>query len=62
MKPDRDIFEHVLEDLGLAGHEVLFLDDNQMNVDGARDAGLDAEVVKGVEAARTLLDGRGLLR
>jgi putative hydrolase of the HAD superfamily len=61
VKPDREIFEHVLEDLDLAGPEVLFLDDNQINVDGALQAGLDAQVVKGVDAVRALLDERGLL-
>jgi HAD superfamily hydrolase (TIGR01509 family) len=62
VKPDREIFDHVLDDLGLGGSEVLFLDDNQINVDGAREAGLDAQVVKGVEASRSLLRERGLLR
>lgn len=62
VKPDREIFEHVLSDLGLIGGEVLFLDDNQINVDGALRVGLDAHVVKGVDAARELLRSRGLLR
>ena len=61
VKPDREIFERVLEDLGCAGDEVLFLDDNQINVDGALACGLDAHVVKGVEASRVLLESRGLL-
>jgi HAD superfamily hydrolase (TIGR01509 family) len=62
VKPDREIFDHVLSDLGLSGREVLFLDDNEINVDGAREVGLDAQVVKGVGAVRALLSERGLLR
>lgn len=62
VKPDREIFERVLAELGLAGSEVLFLDDNQINVDGALEVGLDAQVVKGVAAVQALLSRRGLLR
>ena len=61
VKPDREIFDHVLSELGLGGEQVLFLDDNQINVDGALEVGLDAQLVKGVDAARTLLRSRGLL-
>ena len=62
VKPDREIFDRVLAELGLSGSEVLFLDDNQINVDGALEVGLDAQVVKGVAAVRALLSERGLLR
>lgn len=62
VKPDREIFEHVLEDLGCSGSEVLFLDDNRINVDGALAVGLDAHVVKGVDGARLVLAERSLLR
>lgn len=50
-KPDRAIFDAVAADLGLEPSEILFLDDNQINVDGAQAAGWQAEVTKGVEAA-----------
>ena len=62
VKPDREAFAHVVERLGCPAERILFLDDNQINVDGARAVGLDAEVVKGVDAARALLRERGLLR
>ncbi len=56
LKPDREIFDHVVTDLGVAADRVLFLDDNQINVDGARAAGLRAEVTKGpTEAAEVLV-------
>jgi len=60
VKPDREAFEHVVEALGVAPEQILFLDDNQPNVDGARAAGLDAERAVGVEGARRILATRGL--
>ena len=61
VKPDAEAFEHVVEALGCRADEVLFLDDNQLNVDGARAVGLDAHRTVGLDAARTLLRERGLL-
>jgi len=55
VKPDRDVFDHAVRTLGCAPERVLFLDDNQINVDGARAAGLRAERTRGVEEARTVL-------
>ncbi len=60
-KPDADMFEHVVADLALPADRILFLDDNQLNVDGARAAGMRAEVTKGIEPARAVLAGLGLL-
>lgn len=62
VKPDREIFEHVVERLGVEPGEILFLDDNQPNVEGARAVGLEAVRAVGVEAARRALAERGLLR
>jgi FMN phosphatase YigB (HAD superfamily) len=62
VKPDREIFEHVVDGLGCDPAEVLFLDDNQLNVDGARSVGLDAHRVTGVEDSRRVLAAHGLLR
>ncbi len=60
-KPDRAIFEHVLEDLAVKPGQVVFLDDNQINVDGARAVGIDAVLARGVGEARTALAERNLL-
>lgn len=60
VKPDLEAFEHVIEALGCPPERILFLDDNQINVDGARRAGLDAERVVGPQAARSALATRGL--
>jgi FMN phosphatase YigB (HAD superfamily) len=62
VKPDREIFEHVVEGLGCDPSAVLFLDDNQLNVDGARSVGLDAHRVTGVRDSRELLASHGLLK
>ena len=42
VKPDRDIFDHVASDLAVDPASVVFFDDNQVNVDGARRAGFEA--------------------
>lgn len=59
-KPDREIFDHAVADLGMAPGEVLFIDDNRINVDGARAAGLRAEVAKGPEQAAAALRRHGI--
>ena len=60
VKPDRDIFDHVVAALGCRSSEILFLDDNLLNVQGAEVAGLDAHRVRGVDDSRALLERRGL--
>ena len=49
LKPDLQAFEYVAQSLGLPPHRVLFLDDNQINVEAARTAGFSASRVLGVE-------------
>lgn len=61
VKPDAEIFEHVVESLARPPDRILFLDDNQLNVEAARAAGLSAERTLGVESARRALAERGLL-
>lgn len=39
-KPNADIFEQVLDENNLAGHETLFLDDNLGNIEGANLVGI----------------------
>lgn len=41
-KPDRRIFEYTAARVGVAPHEIVFVDDFQHNVDGARKAGWQA--------------------
>lgn len=61
VKPDEALYRLVLDDLARPAGEVLFLDDNQINVDGARRVGMAAETVKGPDQARRVLNRYGLL-
>ena len=59
-KPERAAFEHVADELGVALREVLFFDDLQENVDGARAAGMQAVLVRGPEDVRDALARLGI--
>ena len=61
-KPDAAIFEHVIADLGYEPSEILFLDDNQINVDAARHVGIDAVIARGVGEATAALALRHLIQ
>jgi len=55
VKPDRAVYEEVLRRLGVAPQEILFIDDNQLNIDTATALGIHAHRVKGVIEARQVL-------
>ena len=56
IKPDAEAFQHVTEVLRCEPQEVLFLDDNDMNVVGARSIGMQGVRVRGIaEAERALI-------
>ena len=55
LKPDRELFERVAELAGIEPGRILFLDDNVINVDGARAAGFAADHARGVASARDAL-------
>jgi putative hydrolase of the HAD superfamily len=61
VKPDAVIYERVIERLPVPPQQVLFLDDNPLNVEGAREAGLRVEQVEGVVEARAALVRHGVL-
>ena len=61
LKPDEAAFRHVCDFTGVCPENVLFLDDNQLNVDGAKAAGLQAYRTKGTAAARSQLEALGFL-
>ena len=48
-KPDAAAFDYVLRDLRRSAHEILFFDDTQENVDGAKSCGLQAIRVKSIK-------------
>lgn len=55
VKPDREAFDHVAEVLGSDATNLLFLDDNAINVEAALGAGFQARRAVGVDEARSLL-------
>jgi putative hydrolase of the HAD superfamily len=61
LKPDRDVFDRVAELLAVEPGRILFLDDNQLNVDGATDAGFNGMRVRGVTEAERALVAAGVL-
>lgn len=61
IKPDREFFEIALAELGAAREEAVFIDDNVVNVEGARAAGLEAHVARGIGETRDCLRALGLL-
>jgi glucose-1-phosphatase len=61
IKPDRDAFEHVAATVGVPAHEILFIDDNAINIDAARAFGMHAERCVGPDETRRLLAKLNLL-
>ncbi len=61
IKPDPEVFDHVASALGLAPGQILFLDDNALNVDAAVARGYNARVVRGVTEAKSVLVEVGVL-
>lgn len=61
VKPHREIYEIAEKLSGFKADEILFIDDNQVNVDGARACSWHAELCKGTKQAREIFEGYGLL-
>jgi len=61
MKPDREVFQRVVEDLNLEPEEILFFDDNPECVDSARSVGLRGFVARGVADLEVILQREGIL-
>jgi putative hydrolase of the HAD superfamily len=61
IKPDHDAFDHVATSIGIEPHEIMFVDDNQINVDAALEFGMQARRCVGPGAVRALLLDRALL-
>ena len=60
-KPDREIFELLVDRFGLDPGRTLFVDDSEANVAAAREVGLDAVLFHGADGLRRELTVRGLL-
>lgn len=61
MKPDPAIYTHVIEALDVAPERIAFFDDSPPNVRAARELGLDAYRVMGVDELRTQLRSLDLI-
>jgi len=61
IKPDRDAFEHVVRSLGCEASSIFFLDDNLLNVEAARSAGMQGAVVSGIAGAEQALRHAGII-
>jgi 2-haloacid dehalogenase len=61
LKPDPAIYFLALDRFGLRPGEALFIDDRQINVDGAQAVGLHAHLFTTAEDLRARLEGEGLL-
>jgi putative hydrolase of the HAD superfamily len=48
-KPDAQAYQYVIDKLGVDANQILFFDDNQMNVDAAIEAGMHSERVQGID-------------
>ncbi|MCW4627926.1 MULTISPECIES: HAD family hydrolase [Marinomonas] len=61
VKPDDAIYQHVIEQLQVLPEQILFIDDNQVNIDTANRLGMQAYRVKGVDEARDVLYRYGVI-
>ena len=57
IKPDPEIYRVVLAELGVGADELIFVDNKQVNVDGAASLGITAHRFVGVPELRAFLEG-----
>lgn len=60
IKPDREAFEHVVESLGCRPGQVLFFDDNRLNIDMAQSLGMRTSHVRGAAQTERALREAGI--
>ncbi len=61
LKPDRLSFTNAAEKMGLQPDQLLFLDDNQINIEGATKVGMRSYLVNNAIQAQNILDELGIL-
>ena len=61
IKPERDIFDHLLATYDLRAEDLYFIDDHEPNVIAARSYGIAAHHFQGAAELRAALAGEGLL-
>jgi putative hydrolase of the HAD superfamily len=60
VKPEREIFEHVVADLEISPERIAFFDDTPVNVEAAREIGMIAFEVDGISALEAQLEHLGV--
>lgn len=60
-KPERAVYEHALQGLGVKAEKALFIDDKQENVEGAQELGIHALRFRDVPSLEADLQERGWL-
>ena len=58
-KPDSDIFEYCLKSLGVSAEEAMFIDDREINIEGALRAGISGIFAPSPEELRSMLEAIG---
>jgi putative hydrolase of the HAD superfamily len=61
VKPEKEIFDYVISDLGVPPGRIGFFDDTPVNVEGARRAGMNAYEVDGMGELEVQLRALGVL-
>jgi putative hydrolase of the HAD superfamily len=61
LKPDPSIYQHVINSTGLLPEQILFIDDQQPNIDSAMAEGMNSIKVKGFAELKASLSSLGLL-
>ena len=60
VKPERRIFEHILEKFSLKAEETLFVDDSEKNIKGAKEVGIEGYLFDGdADKLREFLKSKG---
>ena len=61
LKADEGCFEHVLKDLASKPEEIIFIDDYFVNIDRAKECGIEAILFKNAKDLEQELEKRGIL-
>lgn len=62
IKPDREVFEHVVGALGVPAQRILYFDDNRLNVEQARAVGMAAHRTVGLGEVAAMLNELGIMK
>lgn len=61
LKPDQEAFQNVIDQTGCLPERIVFLDDNQLNVDSATNAGMVVVKTVGITGVRDTLRDLGIV-